>query len=43
MRRCVAVFAIVAVVTRMDAQERRTKKSSATDCAILAMLKLAYA
>lgn len=41
MHRHVALFAIAAVVTRIDAQELRTKKSAATDCANLAALKLA--
>jgi len=41
MHRYVALFAIAAVVTRMDAQESRTKKSAATDCASLTALKLA--
>lgn len=41
MHRCVALFAIAAVVTRIDAQESRTKKSAATDCASLTALELA--
>ena len=40
MHRYVGLFAVVAVITRLDAQESRTKKSAATDCASLATLKL---
>ena len=41
MHRYIALFAIAALVTRIDAQESRAKKSAATDCAILTALKLA--
>ena len=41
MHRYVALFAIAAVVARIDAQESRTKKSAASDCASLTTLELA--
>ena len=41
MRRYLALFAIAALVTRTDAQESRTKKSAATECARLTALNLA--
>jgi hypothetical protein len=40
MHRYVALVAIAAGLARLDAQEPRTKKSAATDCAGLAALKL---